>query len=69
MIGISSMRALRSENFAGSVWLSAGAPGTTSLPLTKISVSEATACELGSSVPACAGFALSFGRPAARARC
>ena len=61
MVGTSSSRALRSENLAGSVWLSAGAPGTTSLPLTKMSVLPADRVRarlLGTGF--CAGLALSF---------
>ncbi len=52
MIGTWSIASLRLENFAGTVWLSAGAPGTFQLPLTSAAVSCDGACEPGSSVPA-----------------
>ena len=52
MIGSLSMASLRLENFAGTVWLSAGAPGTFSAPLTSTAVSCDGACEPGSSAPA-----------------
>ena len=42
-----SSRAFFSENLAGSVWLSAGAPGTASLPLTKMSVLAARRMRAG----------------------
>ncbi len=55
MIGSLSIRSFRSENFAGTVWLSFGAPGTLSLPSTNTAAFWAVfcvgACALGSSLP------------------
>ena len=56
MVGSTSSSWLYLENFAGTVWLSCGAPGTLSLPSTKTAVSAAVdKCALGSSLPPCPG--------------
>ena len=55
MVATASSAALRSENLAGTVWLSAGAPATVSRPLTNTAVSSGFAdgaSALGSVVPA-----------------
>jgi hypothetical protein len=54
MVGSSSRLLLRWENLAGTVWLSAGAPGAVSRPFQKTQDSfggAVSACELGSVVP------------------